>query len=307
MNEQDWAMLSTLAEERNMTRSAERLYVSQPALTYRLRNLETEFGAKLVIRTPAGIILTPQGEYLAGYAKEMLHGLSRAKERLAGLEGKVCGPLRIGSSAIFANYELPQLLRGFLERFPDVDIHLRTGISRVVGRMLEREEVAVAILRGDFPWRGGRRLLREEPICLVSAVPIRIEELPDRPRIVYGTDTSLQETVDEWWRQTFDRPFRGSMVVDTMEICYRMVLQGLGWAIMPSIGLRPEDNLRIQPLRWKSGEAMVRRTSICHGTEALRLPAVRAFIEYVTARCADSPLEGQAADAALRAAPRARA
>ena len=285
MNDQDWLMLKVIAEERNLTRSAERLFVSQPALSYRLRGLESEFKTKIVIRTPSGIILTPEGESLVAYAEEMLLELTKTRERLAALAGKVCGPLRIGSSATFANYELPQLLRGFLELYPEVDIQLKTGISRVVGRMLEHDEVAVGILRGDFPWKEKVYLLRSEPICLVSATPISLEDLPKRPRISYGTDTSLQQTIDEWWRQTYASPFYGSMEVDTMYTCYRMVVQGLGWAIMPSIGLDAKDNLFTLPLRWDDGEPMVRRTSICCSAQALQLPAVAAFMSYVTEHC----------------------
>ena len=69
MNDHDWRLMQALAEERSITRAAERLFISQPAITYRLRMLEREFGTSLAVRTPAGIILTPQGEYLAKYSR----------------------------------------------------------------------------------------------------------------------------------------------------------------------------------------------------------------------------------------------
>ena len=54
MDDKDWRILKTVAEERNITRAATRLYMTQPALTYRLKNLEDEFGAQLVSRMPSG-------------------------------------------------------------------------------------------------------------------------------------------------------------------------------------------------------------------------------------------------------------
>ena len=283
MNERDWILLKTLAEERKITRTAECLYISQPAITYRLRMLERELGTTLAIRTPIGVILTPQGEYLAEYSREMLLRLTKTKEHLASFEKQVKGPLRIGSSAIFANHELPQLLQGFMQQYPKVEILLKTGRSMQVNRYLVREEVSVAIIRGEYDWQDEKRLLFEEPVCLVSKTPVIMEDLPSLPRIVYDTDSSLQATVDEWWRKRFAKPSKESMVVDSMDTCKRMVMQNLGWAILPSIGLSELDKLYVQPLYWQNKEPFVRRTWICCGSYALELPTVRAFIEYATA------------------------
>ncbi|HUX39532.1 MAG TPA: LysR family transcriptional regulator [Rectinemataceae bacterium] len=287
MNDRDWTLIKTIAEEKNLTKTAERLYLSQPAVTYRLRILEEEFGARLVVRTPNGVILTPQGELLVEYSADMLLRLARTKELISGYGDKVKGRLRIGSSAIYANYKLPRLLRGFLERYPEVEISLKTGRSGQVVRMLEREEVAVAIVRGEHNWKFESHLLSEEPVCLVSKRPLDLAELPGHPRIDYGTDTSLQEEIDDWWRLTFSTPSTASMVVDTMDTCLRMVVQDLGWAILPSIGLEGLNDLRIVPLRWPDGEALIRRSSIFCGSHAAELPALRAFVDFVIGETAE--------------------
>lgn len=282
MNEQDWKLLKTLARERNVTRTAERLYITQPALSYRIRQIEQEFGIDLFVRTPNGVILTPQGEYLVEYANEMILRLGQVKEKVASFEARVKGPLRVGSSAVFASYELPQILKGFMERYPEVDIYLQTGISHQVMRMLEREEVAIAVVRGNNSWKYGRSLLSEEPVCLVSKAMIDIQKLPSLPRITYGTDTTLQRVIDEWWRLTFSNPSRDSLAADTMETCRRMVVQGLGWAILPSIGLKELEDVHILPLVWPDGTALTRKTWLCWGAHAEELPALRAFRDYVT-------------------------
>lgn len=284
MDEKDWIILKTIAEEKNITRAAERLFISQPAITYRLRMLEKEFRAKIAFRTPNGVMLTSQGEYLLSYAESMLLQLTKTKEKLLGMENKVYGPLRIACSTIFANFALPQILKGFLESYPDVEIYLNTGRSRQVHRMLEREEVSVGIIRGDYPWTEERHLLREEAICLVSRLPLELDELPDKPRIVYGTDTSLQAMMDEWWRESYYRPPKVHMAVDIMDTCRRMVAHGLGWAILPSIGLSEHDNLYTRELFWKSGKPLQRRTwALCHHV-SLELPTVRAFLDYLLAQ-----------------------
>jgi len=281
MDEKDWLLLKTIAAERNITKAAERLYVSQPAVTYRLRMLEKQFRTKIFFRTPNGVMLTPQGEFLLSYAEDMLLQLTKTKEKLLSMEDKVYGTLRIGCSAIFANFALPQILTGFLDRYPEVEISLKTGLSRQVHRMLEREEVSVAIVRGDYAWPEEKHLLFKEPICLVSRSPLELEDLPDRPRIVYGTDSSLQLMMDEWWRQTFFRPPRTHMVVDTMDICRRMVAHGLGWAILPAIGLNEHDALFRRELYWKNGAPVERQTWVMCHYASLELNTVREFIKYL--------------------------
>ncbi|MCX7786518.1 MAG: LysR family transcriptional regulator [Spirochaetes bacterium] len=281
MDDRDWKILKTIAEEKNITRASEKLYISQPALSYRLKALEVEFRSQLFIRTPKGVTLTPQGEFLLSYANDMMLQLMKTKERLTSIGDKVYGPLRIGSSSVFANNILPELLRGFLELYPNVEIFLKTGRSLEINRLLEKEEVVVAIIRGDQSWSESKYLLFNDPICLVSNDPIPIALLPEKPRIIYQTDSTLQNVIDTWWRETFNRPSFISMVVDSMDTCKRMVSQGLGWSILPHITLYENDRLYIKELFWADGTPVIRPTWVCYPNYAIELPSVRAFVNYI--------------------------
>ncbi|MBP2667722.1 MAG: transcriptional regulator, LysR family [Firmicutes bacterium] len=221
MDDKDWLILKTIAEEKNITKAADRLYISQPALTYRLRNLEKEFAAKLVSRHPSGVILTPQGESVLAYAQEMLLQLRKTKERVQNMENKVQGTLRLGTSSVFAHYLLPPILKTFLEKYPDVEVSL------------------------------------------------------------YLTDSSLEPMIQEWWRESFSEPPHIPMKVDNMDTCRQMVLHGLGWAILPAIGLRQQGAPFTQELYWRNGEPLRRRTWMIYPTAALDLSAVAAFTEYM--------------------------
>ncbi|MBP2626940.1 MAG: transcriptional regulator, LysR family [Firmicutes bacterium] len=281
MDDKDWTILKTLSEEKNITKAAERLYISQPALSYRLKNLEKEFGAKIVLRNTTGIVFTPQGEHLLKYALEMLTQLAIAKERVQNMKNKVQGTLRIGTSAIFAHYELPGILKGFLDRYPDVDISLKTGLSSRINKMLQKEEFAVAILRGDYFWPEEKHILQEEHICLASPNVIDLQDLPNLPRINYGTDSSLRVMLEDWWRENFSFPSTITMEVDSMDTCRQMVLHGLGWAILPLIGLKSHDSLYIRNLYWRDGTPVLRRTWMLYRNSSLELSAVHAFTDYL--------------------------
>lgn len=281
MDDKDWAILKIISEEKNITKAAERLYLSQPALSYRLKNLEKEFGAKIVLRNNTGIVFTHQGEHLLSYALKMLTQLAIAKERIENMENKIQGTLRIGTSSIFAHYELPGILKGFLALYPDVDISLKTGLSSQINKMLQKEEFAVAILRGDYFWPEEKYMLQEEPICLASSSVINLQDLPHRPRINYGTDSSLRVMLEDWWREIFSCPPKITMEVDSMDTCRQMVLHGLGWAILPLIGLKQHDALYTRELYWRNETPVVRRTWMLYRNSSLELSAVHAFTNYL--------------------------
>jgi DNA-binding transcriptional LysR family regulator len=281
MDRRDWIILKTVAEEKNVTKAAERLYISQPALSYRLKNMEKEIGAAILVRTTNGVSLTQQGEYMLAYANEMLCRFTQLKESIQNMNNTVQGTLRLGSSAVIAHYELPAILKQFLESYPDVEISLKTGMSQKINRMLQKDEISVAILRGDFSWDEEKHLLRNEPVCLVSSQPIVLEELPYKPRIIAQTDGPLQTMFEEWWRQNFNKPPAITMELDSMETCRQMVCHGLGWAILPTIGVSSHHELYSKPLYWKDGQPLCRPTwLLCHHS-ALELSAVRAFVEHV--------------------------
>ena len=70
MDDKDFLLIKTLYEEQNITHTAKKLFISQPAISDRLKRLEAEFGCQLFIRQPRGILFTSQGEMLVQYVNE---------------------------------------------------------------------------------------------------------------------------------------------------------------------------------------------------------------------------------------------
>ena len=134
MDDKEWRTFVTVVDEGNITKAAEKLFVSQPALSYRLRHLEDSVGYSLLLRTTEGITLTPQGEIYYDYCKRMLHDRESLEHALISSTGKIQGTLKIASSINFADYELPQLLQSFREQYPDVHIQVKTAFSHQIGR-----------------------------------------------------------------------------------------------------------------------------------------------------------------------------
>lgn len=281
MDEKDWIALRILSEEKNISRASERLYISQPALTYRLKNLEEEFGTRLFFKIKGGIEFTSEGLHLAAYAEEMIKNLQKTKDYMLNMQNEVRGTLRLGVSSNFAQYKLPKLLKGFSTEHPHVQFSVNTGWSTEIMSLLDSSSVQLGILRGNYDWYGTKTLLHKERLCLISKKEINMDRLPHLPFIQYKTDSSLKNLINGWWNDRFSEPPFVTMETDRQETCKEMVKNDLGIAILPEICLQPSDNLYTYGLSYKNGEPVLRNTWLMYNQDSLQLSTVKHFIDFL--------------------------
>src|SRR5919201_477044 len=116
---------SAVAEEGNLTRAAERLFVSQPALTRQIKQLERQLDAQLFIRSRAGMELTAAGEALANTAHAVLSAWSDAERETRFVASRMARVLRVGFMSSAANEATQQIIAAFARRRPDWRVELR--------------------------------------------------------------------------------------------------------------------------------------------------------------------------------------
>jgi len=281
MEDRDWLILETLHEHKNITKTAQALFISQPALTARLRNIEEEFGVKIVYRTSKGVHFTPQGEYLANASANVLFTLRKIKEHVADMNSHVSGTLRLGASSYFTVFSLPQLLKHFKLEYPHVEFKVTTAWSRDVFNRVHNQDIHIGFVSSDYGWQGKRYLLYEEPVCIVSASEIDIENLPKMPRINYQTDALIKAMIDKWWRDNFVQPPSISMDVDKLVTCREMVINGLGYAFMPSNFVSNIDGLHKIILFDREGNPLLRRSWMLYHEELMEMNIVSAFVNSI--------------------------
>ncbi|TCN26094.1 LysR family transcriptional regulator [Mesobacillus foraminis] len=282
MDERDWLILKVLYEKNNITKSAEILYMSQPSLTKRIQQIEKEFNLTIVSRGTRGVQFTPQGEYLAKCADEMLERHRRIKETVRNMDQEVSGTLRIAVSNFITRHKLPQLLKLFREQFPKVSYKVTTGWSREVFQLAYNRDVQIGIVRGDYQWPESRQLLFEENICIVSTEHIEIQDLPVLPRIDYETDALLKSMIDNWWSGNFSEPPVIGMEVDKADTCKEMVTSGLGYGILPSVLVENRNDLYKINLKDDAGNPLVRKTWMLYREESMDLKVVKEFVHFIS-------------------------
>jgi len=281
MNEKDWLILVILDKERNITKTAEQLFISQPALSYRIKLIEEYFKTRLFIRGRNGIRLTPQGEVVVEYAKEMQKKLTILHETIEFLSTEVKGTIKIGVSSTFGQYILPDLLQKFLSLYPDVNVNITTGLSVDIYNILEKGDIHIAIIRGQHQWEEEKMLITIEPICAVAKTQLDIFDLANKPRIIYKIDPYLQGLIDNWWNNIYDQPSLTTTSVDSLETCKELARTGLGYTILPGISLIDESNLTITPLKLPNGKYVLRKTWAFYRHNNLKIATVRAFVNFL--------------------------
>ncbi|MDN3016975.1 LysR family transcriptional regulator [Paenibacillus sp. BSR1-1] len=286
MDYRDWEILKELYNQKNLTKTARLLFLTQPALTSRLKHMQEELGVQIVTRESRGIHFTPQGEYLVHCAEEALAHLEKIKENVQNMSNNesnlIAGTLKLGVSNFFANYELPYILKQFKIKYPHVEFKVITGWSRDVTQLIHNKDVHIGFVRGDYGWRGlSTHQLFEETICIASKEQINITDLPRLPRIEYRGDYLLKSIIDHWWAENYaEAPFI-SIEVDQVDTCKEMVLNGLGYGILSSRVLAGIDDLYKTQLKDQDGNPILRRTWMYYHKESLEWNVVKAFVQFI--------------------------
>ncbi len=138
--------LVCLVEERSFSRAGKRMFLTQPALTKNIGNIEEALGAKVVNRSTAGVTLTPNGKILYDYARRILRLRREAGDKIARLQENFGGDIDLCASTIPATYILPHVMSALQKTHPDIRVFLQTEDSEeVINRVLDRE-VALGII-----------------------------------------------------------------------------------------------------------------------------------------------------------------
>jgi len=285
MHMDDFRFIITLAEEKNMRKAAERLFVSQPALSQKLQNLERILGTELFVRSQKGLTITASGEIVLQYAKEMEMTYQQMTEKLLISKSGVSGTLKLAVSSVVAQYWLPPLLKKFLIEHPNVQISLFTGWSSEIMNRLHENEVQLAIVRGNQDWYGKKELIFSDELLLVDPVKHGLLEYKhlNKPFIQFRSNSNYYQLIQSWWYETFGSAPKQEIVVDQIETCKQLVLNGVGFAILPSTVLHDVSNevLNRIPLFMNKEKRLLRDTYLLYNEDVSKLKQVEGFLNII--------------------------
>ena len=145
----------TVAKLLSFTKAAETLHMTQPAVTFQVRQLEEYFNTRLFDRTHNRISLTEAGKRVFDYAGRIFETYAEMENSVKELTGEVSGVLIIGASTTIAEYMLPALLGDFKSQYPDVNVRLKVSNTEGIVSMVENNVIDLGVVEAPIktlPW-----------------------------------------------------------------------------------------------------------------------------------------------------------
>ncbi|HQU16926.1 MAG: LysR family transcriptional regulator [Chromatiales bacterium 21-64-14] len=233
----------TVARLLSFTKAAEALHMTQPAVTFQVRQLEEHFNTRLFDRTHNRISLTETGLRVYEHADRIFQLYGEMENAVREMTGEVSGVLLIGASTTIAEYMLPSLLGGFKSEYPDVNIHLKVSNTEGIVSMVENNAIDLGVVEAPV---SNKNLVVE--VCrmdqLVVIVPtnhpladresVRSEELLEYPYICREEGSGTREVIEEYLGsvQLSGNDLKVCMELGSPEAVKRAVEVGMGISVL---------------------------------------------------------------------------
>jgi DNA-binding transcriptional LysR family regulator len=248
-----------VAQTRHFGQAAERLHMAQSPLSQAIRQLESQVGTALFVRTTRRVDLTPAGEAFLRDALRILESVEAAQARVRLIGEGSTGLLRVGATGLAAFRHLPQLARIAARELPGLVLRFLPDLLTPAQELaLDEDRIDLAVLRPPLrrPGLMSRLIARERLVLavprghhLVGEEPVALAELRDEDFVVYGTRDSVVDTaVTQACLAAGFLPRRAHEVAET-SIMLTLVAAGLGVALLPEsvLALRV-DGVRYVPV-----------------------------------------------------------
>ena len=200
----------TVARLLNFTKAGEQLHMTQPAVTFQIRQLEEQFNTRLFDRTHNKVTLTEAGKQVYMYAERILKLYEDMTHSITEMTGKVSGGVTLGASTTIAEYMLPLLIGNFKVKYPDVNISLKESNSEDIIAMVENNVVDLAIVEGSV---NNKNLIVDQ--CrvdqlvvimpnnhtLANETTLHVKDILDHPFICRERGSGTQEAITNYVEQ----------------------------------------------------------------------------------------------------------
>lgn len=285
----------TVAKLLSFTKAAETLHMTQPAVTFQVRQLEEHFNTRLFDRTHNRVTLTEAGRKSYEYAEEIFELYAEMENSVKELTGDVSGALTLGASTTIAEYMLPSLLSGFTRKFPDIQLRLKVSNTEGIVSMIENSMIDLGIVEGPVT---NKNLLVE--MCrvdnLVVIVPfghelasrdsISMDGLMHYPFICREEGSGTRDVIiDYMTKMGLDKNnLNVCLELGSPESIKGAVEAGMGVAIVSSATIEKELKLNVLS-KLDLDPPLERSFSFVRQRQKFRLHAMEGLLEYARGYC----------------------
>ena len=282
----------TVAKLQNISKAAEELAYTQPAISTQIRALENEYGVNLFSRSGNRVELTESGRQLLPVAQQLLDLFEEARETVRTITEEEKRFIRIGASAMPGVYIVPKLIEKFLSSYPEYSVSLSIATAADLEKMMLNNEVDVGITgrsnASTDPKKFSVEKLFDDPLLLVmgpkhplsQSIEIEPQQLAGERLILQQTRTLTRVTVENWLEEQHVT-FNQVLEISNSEAIKRLVMCNLGVSIMCRSMIISELKsglIATVPLR---GLHLIRGIYLSYSKRNTISTATRHFIEVV--------------------------
>ncbi len=285
----------TVARLLSFTKAAESLHMTQPAVTFQVRQLEEYFNTRLFDRTHNRISLTAAGERVYEYAAQIFDLYAKMDNAVRDMTGEISGVLIIGASTTIAEYMLPALLGDFKKKYPDINVHLKVSNSDGIVSMVENNDIDLGVVEAPVV---NKNLVVEN--CrndrLVAVVPpthelagkkkLNVKELIAHAYIAREEGSGTREVIEEYLTATGMKPADMSVAMElgSPEAIKGAVEAGMGVSIVSEVTIHKELQLGTL-VSLELDPPLERPFSFVHQKQKFRQRAMDELLVFARAYC----------------------
>ena len=284
----------TVARQLSFTKAAEQLFMTQPAVTFQVKQLEEHFNTRLFERSHGRIALTPAGRLVMEYAERILGLTGELETRVGELTGAVSGPLLLGASTTIAEVILPQVLGEFKARHPQVQAYMTVGNSETIEHRVADHTLDLGLIESPSHLPGlHTEVCCDDELVMICAPNHRLarlkcvtpQQIAGEPYVSRETGSGTREFADQYFRQCAVAPEDLNIIMElgSSEAIKGVVETGAGVSVMSRARVAKELKLGVLvaiPLEPR----LIRTFSFVHPQEKFRSKLLTTFVEFAAAR-----------------------
>lgn len=253
MNLQQLATFCAILNEGSMTAAAEKLFLTQPAVSQQIRNLEEELGVELLVRGVRHVKPTLHGQLLYEYAKKIMHLTKQAEVAIQSMKSEVKGKLVIGTLNSIGMYLVSPLVGLFLKTNSQITLSLEYGSGEEILEAMKRGDLDVAVMPDVTKEYGGnadqyeeKTLFKDEVWLVVSARDATVPSSIDVSGLVENPMVRLKQHFPAFEgflnKQLEAKNIKLNPVIETTNVgsLKRVIESGFGWGFLPAHSIRKQ-------------------------------------------------------------------
>ena len=279
-----------VAKHLSFTKAADALCMTQPAVTFQIRQLEEQFNTRLFDRANGRITLTPAGVVALDYAERVVALSAELNSRMREISGQEVGPLLIGASTTIAEFLLPKILGEYKARHPGIVPRLSVANSEAVQARVAERSLDLGFIEGDshLPTLVTEVCCEDELqiVCapshpLARQQGVMLASLTEHAYISREAGSGTREVIDHYLQKC-------GLSIDSLQIVMEasspealkgLVATGLGFAIMSRATAEKEVRLG-ELVQIRLAPPLIRHLSVVYPKERFHSKVVNDFVRF---------------------------